>query len=58
MACPTCDELDQQILILQSRLKHAEDPTIRNSLEQQESALLRQLNSHKALCENKSGRVR
>lgn len=58
MPCPTCDELDQQIMLLRSRLQHAEDPSIRNTLEQQEAALVQQLTTHKAVCEGKSSDVR
>jgi len=52
-----CDELDQQIMLLRSRLQHAEDPSIRNTLEQQEAALVRRLTTHKAACEGKPGDV-
>jgi len=58
MACPTCDELDQQIMLLRSRLLHAEDPSIRNKLEQQEAALVHQLTTHKVVCEGKPSDVR
>lgn len=58
MACPTCDELDQQIMILRSRLQHAEDPAIRNTLEQQEGALVQQLATHKTICEGKGSSIR
>jgi hypothetical protein len=57
MSCPTCDELDQQIMLLRSRLQHAEDPSIRNALEQQEAALVQQLTIHKAVCEGKPGDI-
>lgn len=57
MACPTCDELDQQIMILRSRLQHAEDPSIRNTLERQEAALVQQLTAHKTLCEGKPSSI-
>jgi len=58
MPCPTCDELDQQIMLLQSRLQHAEDPSIRNQLEQQEAALVQQLATHRSICEGKPGSIR
>ena len=57
MPCPTCDELDQQIMLLRSRLQHAEDPSIRNALEQQEAALVQQLTIHKTACEGKPSDV-
>jgi len=57
MSCPMCDELDQQIMLLRSRLQHAEDPSIRNTLEQQEAALVRRLTTHKAACEGKPSDV-
>jgi hypothetical protein len=58
MACPTCDELDQHLMILRSRIQKAEDPSMRNTLEQEEAALVRKLSAHTAICEDKKNTIR
>ena len=58
MPCPTCDDLDQRIMLLRSRMQHAEDPSFRNTLEREEAALVQQLNAHKAVCREKNDSIR
>jgi hypothetical protein len=53
MECPTCDDLDKQIMALQARQQDCENPVRKNLLEQQEHALAERLASHQAIeCAN------